>query len=192
MPRFVRSHSPGSTFFFTVRAASRGTDLFLREIDPLRFATRKTKAKYPFDISEIVVLGDVIHTVWSLPEGDADFSIRWRMLKSLFSRAVHAPDAARTERLRPGEKGIWQRRFWEHAIQDANDLAAHRQMIWTAPVQTGYVTRPEHWPHSSIHRAIAQGQYVASGPAGRAYVPPTGRTTPTRHNVSASKATAHP
>jgi REP-associated tyrosine transposase len=145
----------------------------------LRGAVRKTRAKHPFRIVEIVVLGDAIHTLWRLPEGDGDFSIRWRMLKSLFSRDVAAPEDTGTMRLRPGEKGLWQRRFWEHMIRDSEDLAAHRHMILTAPVQAGLVNRPEDWAHSSVHRAIARGEYVPGGPVGRAYRPiqPGGRTT---------------
>lgn len=177
MPRYVRSDRPDVTYFFTTRAARRGTDLFLRQIEALRVATRKTKDRYPFEVTEIVVLGDVIHTLWRLPFRDADFSVRWRMLKGLFSRAVDAPEDVSGQRLRPGEKGLWQRRFWEHAIRDADDLAAHRHIIWTAPVQAGLVNRPEQWPHSSIHRAIARGQFVPGGPVGPAYLPAAGRTT---------------
>jgi len=190
MPRYVRSDRPELTYFFTVRAAQRGTDLFVQSIDPLRAATRRTRDHYPFEIREIVVLGDVIHTLWRLPEGDADFSIRWRMLKSLFSRAVPAPADVSGLRLRPGEKGLWQRRFWEHAIRDADDLAAHRHMIWTAPVQVGLVNRPEHWPHSSIHRAIARGQYVPDGPVEPAYLPPGGggRSTFAPHEAAVSQS----
>ena len=185
MPRFVCSDRPDFTYFFTVRAAQRGTDLFLRGIDPLRAAMRKTKARYAFEISEIVVMGDVIHTLWRLPQGDADFSVRWRMLKSLFSRSVDAPEDVSGQRLRPGEKGLWQRRFWEHAIRDADDLAAHRHMIWTAPVQAGLVNRVEQWPHSSIHRAIARGQFVPDGPVGPGYLPLAGRTTRAPYDLGA-------
>lgn len=171
MPLNVRYDRPGSTYFFTARAARRGTDLFLREIDPLRAAMRKTRERYPFSIEEIVVMGDVIHTLWQLPEGDADFSRRWRMLKCLFSRSVEAPQDVVSVRLRAGEKGLWQRRFWDHAIRDADDLAAHRNMIFSAPVQAGLVSRPEEWPNSSIHRAIARGRYSVGEPIGRVYRP---------------------
>lgn len=185
MPRYVRSDRPGSTYFFTARAAQRGTDLFLREIDPLRAAMRRTKERYPFEISEIVVLGDVIHTLWRLPEGDADFSVRWRLLKSLFSRSVAAPEGIGAMRLRPGEKGIWQRRFWEHAIRDDDDMAAHRHMIFAAPVQAGLVNRPEHWPHSSVHRAIVRGLFKPGGPVSAAYRPDVGRTTRAPYGLAA-------
>lgn len=186
MPRYVRSNLPGHTYFFTLRAARRGDDLFVRRIEALRQATHKTRAAYPFEIDEIVVLPDVIHALWTLPPEDADFSRRIRMLKSLFSRSVPAPADVGALRLRPGEKGLWQRRFWEHAIRDSDDLAAHRHMILCAPVQAGLVNRPEHWPHSSIHRAIARGTYVPDGRVGAAYRPARiGRRTPAPYGIAA-------
>ena len=105
MPRYTRSNRTGGTFFFTVRLADRRTDLLAREVDLLRRVTRQTRDRLPFDIDEIVVLPNVIHTIWTLPDGDADFSTRWRMLKSLFSRGVPTPAATAEMRLRPGEKG---------------------------------------------------------------------------------------
>lgn len=178
MPRYVRSALPGHTYFFTARAALRGSDVFTEHIDVLRQVMRRTRATHPFEIDEIVVLPDVIHTIWTLPEGDGDFSMRWCMLKSLFSRQIKAPRVAEGMRLRPGETGIWQRRFWDHAIRDAEDLAMHKTMILSAPVQAGFVNRPEHWAYSSVHRGIARGTYAPDpkvGVANRPYV--TGRRT---------------
>lgn len=176
MPRDVSSCPPDSMRFLTVRAARSGSDLFVRNIEPLRHAMRLTRAAHPFVIDEIVVLPDVIHMLWAVPEGDGHVPLRMRMLKSLFSRQVAAPQNVGAQRLRPGEKGVWQRRFWDHAIRGDDDLAAHRHMILMAPVQAGLVDRPAHWPHSSIHRAIRRGSYVpdrvyggvgATGLAGR-------------------------
>ncbi|MEP1198501.1 REP-associated tyrosine transposase [Tateyamaria sp.] len=169
MARYVQSTAQSDSYFFTARAARSGDDLFIRHIDILRQAFRKTRETRPFIIDEIVVLPDVIHTLWTLPEGDADFSQRWRMLKSLFSRAVDGPKDTCTLRLRPGEKGLWQRRFWEHKIRDADDLAAHRHLIFSAPVQAGLIKRPEAWPYSSIHRAIARGTHVPEPSVGAAH-----------------------
>jgi putative transposase len=166
MPRDVSSCPPGFTRFFTLRAARHGSDLFVRNIEPLRHAMRLTRAAHPFVIDEIVVLPDVIHMLWALPEGDGRVSLRMRMLKSLFSRQVTAPQHVEPQRLRPGEKGVWQRRFCEHAISDDDDLAAHRHMILMAPVQAGLVDGPAQWPHSSIHRAIRRGSYLPDRPCG--------------------------
>lgn len=169
MPSYIRSRHAGGTYFFTARTAQRGSDLLLREIVLLRQCVRQTRDRYPFRIDEIVVLGDVIHTLWTLPDGDCDYSKRWRLLKTLFSRACPAPIGQESMRLRPGEKGIWQRRFWEHAIRDAEDLEAHRRMIFVAPVQAGLVRKPDDWAHSSIHRAIRRGTYDLKTPIGEAY-----------------------
>jgi putative transposase len=145
--------------FFTVRLRDRNSNLLVREVGRLRSAVRTTRKALPFEIDEIVVLPSVIHTIWSLPEGEADFSKRWRMLKSHFSRGLPAAmDQSPSEKKR-GEKGIWQRRFWEHHLYDDEDISAHRHLILTAPVQAGLVSRPQHWPHSSVHRAIRLGQY---------------------------------
>ena len=178
MPGYTRTYRPGGTFFFTVRTARRGSDVLIREVELLRHADRQTRTRHPFEIDELVVLGDVIHTIWTLPEGDSDFSTRWRMSKSLFSRGCPAPQAPEALRLRQGEKGIWQRRFWEHAIRDADDLAAHRQMIFSAPVQAGLVRRATDWPHSSVHRAVARGTYDPRVTVADAFVAQGGRTTP--------------
>ncbi|MEP1963783.1 REP-associated tyrosine transposase [Tateyamaria sp.] len=178
MSNYTRSRHAGGTYFFSARAARRGSDILLRKIDLLRNVMRQTHQRHPFEIEEIVVLGDAIHTIWTLPEGDADYSKRWRMVKSLFSRACPTSDVGESMRLRPGEKGIWQRRFWEHAIRDKDDFEAHRHMIFSAPVQAGLVRRPIDWPHSSVHRAIGRGTYDPNTPVGTAYGPWQGRRSP--------------
>jgi len=149
---------PIGKLFFTVRLQDRHSNLLVQVIERLRHATRKTLNAMPFEIDEIVVLPGAIHTIWTLPEGDADFSKRWRMLKSQFSRGLPAVEVGGPSDFKPYNKGIWQRRFWEYHLRDDEDLEAHRQMIHFAPVQAGLVKRPEEWPHSSIHRAVRLGR----------------------------------
>lgn len=143
-------------FFFTVRLQDRRSDLLLREVGRLRIATRRALAAHPFRIDDIVVLPNAIHTIWTLPSEDADISRRWGLLKSQFSRGVPAPAHRHPASLRSGDKGIWQRRFWAHRLTDANDVADHRHLIYSAPVQAGLVTDPRHWPHTSLHRALRE------------------------------------
>jgi REP element-mobilizing transposase RayT len=52
----------------------------------LRAAFRQTRERHPFTTDAIVVLPDHLHAVWTLPDGDRDFSTRWRLIKSTFSR----------------------------------------------------------------------------------------------------------
>jgi putative transposase len=108
-----------------------------------------------------VVLPDHLHAVWTLPEADSDFSTRWRLIKSRFSRALGATGHRSASMLAKNERGIWQRRFWEHHIRDEADFAAHVRYCWGNPVKHGLVERAVDWPYSSIHRDIRAGRVAA-------------------------------
>ena len=54
-----------------------------------------------------------------------------------------------------GERGIWQRRYWEHTIRDDRDFAAHMDYPHFNPVKHGLVGHPADWPYSSFRRCIA-------------------------------------
>ena len=158
MPRYRRAIIPGGTFFFTVAIANRADDLLVREVDRLRRIYRSVKDPHPFETLAICILPDHLHAIWSLPEGDADFSARWSLIKSGFSRRLRA-DAPRSARhVAKREKGIWQRRYWEHAIRDDLDLERHVDYIHFNPVKHGLVTRVRDWPHSSFHQYVARGE----------------------------------
>lgn len=152
MPDYIRRRVPGGTWFFTHRLAQRGSDLLLREIPLLRDATRAVQAQRPFEIVAAVVLPDHLHMIWTLPPGDDDFPRRWSALKSAFSRHLPAAPGRTRRQVARGEKGIWQKRYWEHLIRDEADLGAHRRLIHAAPVQAGLCAREGDWPFSSIHR----------------------------------------
>ena len=150
MTNYIRRYVPGGTYFFTVRLQNPASDLLVREVELLRNATRLSMKRWPFEITAAVVLPNRLHMIWVLPDGDADFSKRWRLIKSTFSRHVPAPDYVSSSQRRRGEKGIWQRRFWEHAIRDLNDYDRHMHVVATAPVQAGLVHRASDWPFSSL------------------------------------------
>src|SRR4029077_14350215 len=157
MSRYRRANIEGGTFFFTVTLADRSSDLLVRHIDHLRQAYQVAQKLYPFETLAICILPDHVHAVWTLPPDDSNFPLRWSLIKSKFSRAVPA-EAARTEsKMRKREKGLWQRRYWEHAIRDDADLARHVDYIHFNPVKHGYVSRVADWPHSSFSRYVAQG-----------------------------------
>ncbi len=163
MPNYIRPHIPGATVFFTVALAHPGSDLLIREIEPLRQAVRLTQACRPFQINAWVVLPDHMHCIWTLPPDDADFSTRMGVLKSRFSRMISGkvgsnPTLRTASMAKKGESGIWQRRFWDHHIRNAADLNTHLQACWNDPIRHGLVTRPEDWPFSSWHRDHARAQ----------------------------------
>ena len=155
--RYRRATVAGGSWFFTVNLADRQQDYLVRHVEALRVAVRQTKQRYPFEIVAMVVMPDHLHVVWTLPLGDADFSIRWAMIKSRFSRGVPAVEHIRDSRVQKRERGIWQRRFWEHQIRDDADLQAHVDYIHYNPVKHGYVQRVADWPYSSFHRFVRQG-----------------------------------
>ena len=164
MPQYLRRRQSGGTYFFTARLADRSSALLLTEVDRLRDATRQTLARYPFRIDAIAVLPAAIHTIWTLPEGDSDFSRRWSMLKSQFSRGLPDPVSRSAAQRRRRDKGIWQQRFWEHLIRDRADFDTHLQMIHSSPVQAGLCATPPDWPHSSVHRYLAAHGPLPSAP----------------------------
>lgn len=154
--RYRRANVPGATYFFTVNLADRKSTLLIEQIDLLRTATRKIRCSHPFDIIAMVVLPDHLHAIWRLPEGDADFPLRWSLIKAAFSRALPKTEAIGPSRKMKRERGIWQRRYWEHQIKDDGDLETHVAYIHFNPVKHGYVVKAEDWPYSSIHREIAK------------------------------------
>jgi putative transposase len=125
MTDYRRNFLAGGRFFFTVNLAERRLRLLTKHIDKLRDAFRETRRHPPFTIDAIVVLPDHLHTVWALPEGDANFATRWRLIKSAFSRRLATGERVSESRAAKGERGIWQRCYWEHTIRDDNDLARH-------------------------------------------------------------------
>jgi putative transposase len=125
MTDYRRNFIAGGSFFFTVNLANRQLRLLAEHIDELRAAFRETRRRHPFKIDAIVVLPDHLHTVWTLPERDADFATRWRLIKSAFSRCLPAGEWISRSRATKGERGIWQRRYWEHVIRDVNDFSRH-------------------------------------------------------------------
>jgi len=129
MPRYIRAHIPGGTFFFTVALLERRRRLLTEHVDVLRATFASVRAQRPFTIDAAVILPDHLHCIWTLPDGDTDFSGRWHAIKSRFSRSLPKEERLSARRIAKGERGIWQRRFWEHTIRDDEDFARHMDYI---------------------------------------------------------------
>ena len=110
----------------------------------------------PFAIDAIVVLPDHLHTLWRLPDGEQDFSTRWMVIKRQFSAGLPAGPVNASKRSKR-EKGVWQRRFWEHLIRDERDFVAHVDYVHFNPVKHGWVRRVKDWEYSTFHRYVDQG-----------------------------------
>jgi putative transposase len=159
MPDYRRNRVPGGTFFFTVNLLDRRSDLLVTQIEILRDAVRRVRAGAPFHIDAWVVLPDHMHCLWTLPPGDADFPGRWRAIKTGFVKGLPAGEPRSPVMPRRGERGIWQRRYWEHTIRDDRDFAAHMDYTHFNPVKHGLVENPADWPYSSFRRCMDGGLY---------------------------------
>jgi putative transposase len=106
-----------------------------------------------------VVLPDHLHCLWTLPPGDADYSRRWKAIKTAFAKAIPRDELLSDVRRVKHERGIWQRRFWEHTVRDERDYAAHMDYIHFNPVKHGWVTQVADWAYSSFHRHVQMGNY---------------------------------
>ncbi len=155
--RYRRSDVAGGCYFFTVNIADRKDDLLVRHIDALRVAFASVRRVHPFSIIAAAVMPEHLHCIWELPPDDKDFAMRWAQIKGGFSRAVPREERINPSREKKRERGLWQRRYWEHQIRDEQDLARHVDYIHYNPVKHGWVKRAADWPHSSIHRYIRRG-----------------------------------
>jgi putative transposase len=161
MPNYRRAWVAGGCWFFTVNLLDRCSTQLIERIDALRDATQWTLQHYPFQTDAFVVLPDHIHAVWTLPAGDTDFATRWRMIKSRFARSMPKLEYLSAVRSSRGERGVWQRRFWEHLIRDESDYAHHIEYCYINPVKHGLVRRVQDWPYSSFHRDVRAGIFPA-------------------------------
>ena len=164
MTDYRRAALEGGCYFFTVVTHDRCaflTEPLARRC--LREAWRETRQRNPFEVIAVCLLADHLHCIWKLPGDDCDFSLRWARIKAGFTRLYLA--AGGTEcglglsRIGKRERGIWQRRFWEHQIRDAMDLRRHIDYIHYHPVKHGLVQHVEDWPWSSYHRFARTGTY---------------------------------
>ena len=157
MSRYRRSLAAGGVFFFTVNLADRKSRLLAEEYERLRRAVDLARSRHPFLTLAFCVLPDHWHVIWRMPENDADFGLRWRVIKHAFSLGL-APAATRSpSKIAKREKGIWQQRFWEHQIRDDADLQRHVDYIHFNPVKHGHAKIVREWRYSSFHTYVERG-----------------------------------
>ncbi|MCP4746622.1 MAG: transposase [Desulfobacteraceae bacterium] len=169
--RYRRARVNGGTYFFTVVTCKRRRILtHNNNVSLLRKAFRFVMKKYPFKVDAMVVLPEHLHCIWTLPQGDRQFSTRWRLIKNFFTRNCEAKyKQIRTDSLGRTirRQGIWQGRFWEHLIRDDRDFANHVEYTHYNPVKHGFVSAPIEWPYSSFRKYVRQGLYEAQWGAGQ-------------------------
>ena len=160
MPDYRRNRVPGGCYFFTVNLRDRRTDILVRRIDLLRACVKQARDAAPFHIDAWVTLPDHLHCIWTLPEGDDDYPSRWLRIKQRFSRGIPNTELKTAAMTGRGDRGIWQRGYWEHTIRDDVDYQRHMDYVHFNPVKHGLVIDPAAWPYSTFRRAVAAGLYA--------------------------------
>lgn len=164
MSNYRRAHIAGGTFFFTVKT-EHNAPIFAKQsfVILLGEVIRETMQLWPFEMNAIVLLPDHLHAIWTLPPGDVDYPKRWGWLKKEFTKRYlelgGQEQTTSSSRKRYRRRGVWQRRYWEHTIEDEDDFETHFDYIHWNPVKHQYVTCPVDWPNSSFHRWVAKGVY---------------------------------
>ena len=166
MTNYRRLRQPGGTYFFTLVTFNRKpilTSPICREI--LRNAWINVQLKHPFETVAVCLMPEHIHTIWRLPEGDVNYSMRWNEIKRHFTheylRQIDIDDERNESRIKRREQAVWQRRYWEHTFFDEDDLNTHIDYIHYNPVKHGLAERVDDWAWSSYHQYVGMGMYPA-------------------------------
>ncbi|RCS52696.1 transposase [Bremerella cremea] len=164
MPNYRRARVPGGMYFFTLVTENRAPifrdSTYVRLLGKL---LREAKQRWPFRVEAMVLLPDHLHAVWGLPRGDDRYSLRWGWIKKEFSREYlrlgGKQQATSRSRRRNRRFGVWQRRFWEHTVQDEDEYRAYLDYIHWNPAKHGHALAPGEWPHSTFNRWVEAGLY---------------------------------
>ena len=165
MSQYIRSHTKGATYFFTLVSYNRRR-IFCEDdfLQTFKKSIKQVQQQYPFEIIAWVQLPDHLHCIWRMPTNDANYSMRWSQIKRLTTQACpqyYLPlNELSYSKVKRNERGIWQRRFYEHQIKDEVDFIKHMDYLHFNPVKHGLVGKVSEWPYSSFHRYVKQGLYM--------------------------------
>jgi len=155
--RYRRVTAPGATYFFTVNLYNRKSYLLLNEVDLLRTIFRRIHHLHPFMINAIVILPDHLHAVFTLPENDSNYSLRWNLIKGYFSKEIQTKESLNSSRKNKNERGIWHAGFGNIISETSMILKNHIDYIHYNPVKHGYVQKPSNGNIPAFIKYIKNG-----------------------------------
>lgn len=164
MPNYRRIYRQEGAFFFTL-VTHRRRSLFSNAMARrwLHEVIAEEQARHPFELTAIVLLPNHLHCIWRMPQSDGDYSKCWGRIKSRFTKTwlAHGGQAIPVSRTREHhrERGVWQKRFWEHRIRDEEDFIRHVNYIHFNPVKHGHARCPHERRYSSFARWVEEGYY---------------------------------
>jgi len=160
MPNYKRYYEENYYIFITV-VTYRRNKILINNIEKLRESFKKAKNKYQFEIFGIVILPDHFHILLK-PEIANEFSKIIGSIKSSFTKIISKDcidNDISVSRIKRKEKGVWQRRFYEHTIRNEEELYGYLDYIHYNPVKHGYVKNVRDWEYSSFHKFVKQRWY---------------------------------
>jgi len=155
MSEYKRICIKGGTYFFTVKLANKNQELLTQYHRSLFSIFHKVKKQRPFRLNGWVVMPNHLHCIWTLPEDDSDYSGRWRLIKTAFTKYCRQDSGL-------NEMPVWQARYWEHTIRNSADFKNHLDYIHYNPLKHGFVQRVMDWPFSSFQYYVSKGLYSKS------------------------------
>ena len=164
MANYRRDKTPGGWYFLTLVTYQR-KPIFADSNSVLLFkkVLMQIKENDPFNIIAIVILPEHIHMIIQLPDEDSHYSRKIAKIKREFGKEfleINPHEVHLTEsNLNRKERGIWQRRFWEHKIRNQDDLKKHIDYIHINPVKHGDVQKIADWKWSSFLKFVRNGYY---------------------------------
>lgn len=141
-----------------VLVAYKRKKIFIENIALLRKAFANAKKFFKFEIIAICILPEHIHVIFK-PQNIYEYPKIITSIKYYFSKnfdvGVETPTYGYNNKK---EKGIWQRRFYEHSITDEADLNKHIDYIhYNSYKHLGIA--PKDWEFSSFSKFVKEGYY---------------------------------
>jgi putative transposase len=163
MSQYRRVFQEGTYYFITIVTHNR-KQILINEIDLLRESFKYSKTKYEYEIFAVVILPDHLHMLIK-PRDFLQYPDIIKTIKTHFTKNL--PESYKREsqkevsqsKLNKGEKGIWQRRYFEHTIRDEKDLERHLDYIHYNPVKHSFVNSASEWNFSSFKDFVKSGVY---------------------------------
>lgn len=164
MSNYRRDKTPGGIYFFTLVTYQRiwvfNND---QDVEILRAAMSHVKKHDPFEIDAIVILPEHLHLIMQLNEDDSNYSRKLANIKrnfgKIYQKQYQIESILTNSAIKRSERGIWQRRFWEHRIKNSKDYEAHVNYIHYNPVKHKLVQSVADWKWSSYFKFLKAGFY---------------------------------
>lgn len=162
MPNYKRLFIPNSYVFLTVTTNMR-YPLLIDNIELLRESFKRAKYAYKFNLYASVILPEHMHLI-IFPENIDEypkiiFAVKYHFSRNIDGGLGNPPYQKTNSKIIKKEKGIWQRRYYEHTIRNEDDLNKHLDYIHYNPVKHKYVNNVKEWEYSSFHKFVEKNMY---------------------------------